>query len=854
MTLTNAEWTSAETTAAEAESETGEVGVRLARPFSAPGYSAEAEAEYQPQEQAGELHAEISESEHNELTESSEFAAFSPFTHAEAAEDREVLENEFLNELAGSELSEAIGELAQEWSGIHAEISSNSGQGVTPPALREAGTVLTRRADEVATELDRMLETLGETLGEHTATTIGESELASFLELTESPPIPIGASPAQEQFFRKFARIVGRVARGAVSLAKKGVSLVGKIASWPLRMLFSKLGQLARGLLRGVLNSAISRLPVVLQAPAQQLRVRLFGREAELEGEGEGETESLGEVAVGEHGGWSSERALADELEGETVWRGAIPAVGGAQELESEFVTTVSRALAAENEAELAQLEAEYAASAAESEAAPGASELDAARVTLVRELAELRDGESAGPAIERFLPAILPALRIGIRLVGRQRVINLLASVLDKLIRPLVGPRFATPLTRAFLDIGMKAFTLEASAEDRELAGASGVASLLEDTLRRVAERGNEVFTDTNRLHSETVAAFSEAVAHTIPSSLIRGDLESRETSGQTDTTWMLRPRVYWYRKYARVFEITLTPQIAAAITTFGGVRLLDVLRARGVRLPVKVRVHLYETLPGTYLSRISQLEKDVPGMTADGWRQFHTLTVAAAGTLLGEPGLGVDVDPRFTRDRSTVAAGQRFFYLQLPGGGGGVAKSLPSQAWVTIDARPGQDIIRLTMYLSEPDAQAVAARARQRNTTAFVIALRAAIQAAMYSLKTNPRSRLIFLREASNEAPAAAAGAGAAILNAIISKIVDRLVDAAIRLAADYARAKSDEFVKAVDNPAAGVSIQVTVPIPSLSTFLFGPLASVIGAARILGAILSNRLGMRTVPGLRK
>lgn len=847
MTWTTAEWTPAETSAAqtESESETGETSSGMARPFSAPGYVAEAEYQEQPSA-TGETATETLEAE---LTELTEFASFSPFAHAEAAEDREVLESHFLNELMGAELGEAIGELAQEWSGIHAEISSSGGLGVSGPALNEAGTVLTRQADELATELNRMLETLGETLGEHTATTIGESEFASFLELTESPPMPVGASPAQEQFLRKFARVVGRVARGAVSLAKKGVSLAGKLASLPLRFLFSKLGQLARGLLRAVLNSAIARLPLPLQLPAQRLRSRLFGREAELEGE----AETVGELTVGEHGGWSSERALADELAGETVWKGAIPAVGGAEELEAEFLTTVSRFLSAENESEFAQLEAEFAATAAEYEAAPGAAELDAARVALVRELAELRDGESAGPAIERFLPAILPALRIGIRLVGRQRIINMVASLLAKLIRPLVGPQFAVPLARAFTNVGFTTLTLETSAEDRELAGASAVASVLEDTLRRIAEQGNEVFTDTNRLHAETVAAFSEAVAHTIPSSLIRGDLESRETAGSTDTTWMLRPRVYWYRKYSRVFDITLTPQIAAAISTFGGIRLSDALRARGSRLPVKARVHLYETLPGTYLSRIAQLEKDVQGMTPDSWRQFHPLSVAAAGILLGEPGLGADVDPRFTRDRSTVAAGQRFFYLQLPGGG--VTKSPPSQAWVTIDARPGRDVIRLSLYLSEPEAQAVASRARQRNTTAFVIALRAAIQAAMYSLKSNPRSRVIFLREASNEAPAGAvAGIGASIVNSIAGKIVDRLMDAAIRLAMDYARSKSDEFVKAADHPAAGVSMLVSIPIPSLSSLLLGPLAPIVGAARILAAILSHRAGMMTVPGLRK
>ncbi|MFZ0530169.1 MAG: hypothetical protein WAL91_06500, partial [Propionicimonas sp.] len=473
----------------------------------------------------------------------------------------------------------------------------------------------------------------------------------------------------------------------------------------------------------------------------------------------------------------------------------------------------------------------------------------------LVRELAELRDGESAGPVIERFLPAILPALRIGVRLIGRRKVVNFLADLLGKLIRPLVGPQFATPLSQALVDVGLKIFTLETTAEDRELAGPSAVASVVEDTIRRLAEQGNEVFVDTNRLHTETIAAFNEAVAHTIPTSLVRGDLDSRETSGQGNATWMLRPRVYWYRKYCRVFEVLLTPQMAAAIPTFGGVRVSDVLRARGVRLPVKVRAHLYETLPGTYLSRIAQLEKGVPGMYPDGWRAFHPLSIAAAGILLGEPGLGADVDPRFTRDRSLVAAGQRVFYLQLPGAGGGAGKippPVPSQAFVTIDARAGRDVVRLSVYFSEADAQAVATRARQRNTTAFVIALRAAVGAAVNSLKLSPRSRVTLLREGSAEAPAGAAAAGVA--SKIIEKVVDRLIDAAIRLAMDYAKVKGDEFVKAADNPANGVSVLFTFPIPGLSSLFAGPLTGLLAVARILSAILTNRAGVMTVPGLRR
>jgi len=43
-----------------------------------------------------------------------ELGGVTPFAHSAAAEDREVLAGEFAAELAGSELAEAIGELAQE--------------------------------------------------------------------------------------------------------------------------------------------------------------------------------------------------------------------------------------------------------------------------------------------------------------------------------------------------------------------------------------------------------------------------------------------------------------------------------------------------------------------------------------------------------------------------------------------------------------------------------------------------------------------------------------------------------------------------------------------------------------------
>ena len=774
-----------------------------------------------------------------------------PFAHGAAAEDREVFAHEIMNEMSGSELGEALGELAQEWSGIHAEHSSMGGMEVSDGHLREASMMLTRRSDELATQAEQYLATMAELVGERELTSFTETEVAGLLEQMEAVPVPVGASPAHEQFFKSIGRALGRAVRGVVRLAGKGLSFVGRLATAPLRFIFGRLGKLVRPLLRRVLTWAIGRLPTALQPLATQLRRRLFGAEISAT---ENEVSEFSES----RGSWVHESELMAELEGEATWRGQLPAVAETASLESEFNGLVARYLTSESEAEFEQFEAEFETTTAERENAPGAQELDAARVRLISELAALREGESAGPVIERFLPLVLPVLRIGVRLIGRRRVVNFLAGLLGRLIQPLVGQQLAQPLSQAVVDAGLRIFALESTETDRQLAGPSAAASVIEDTVRRLAELGNEVFEDTNRLHTEAVVAFNEAVAQTIPPSLIRGDLAARETVGVDNATWLLRPRVYWYRKYARIFDVMVTPQMADAITSFGGLRVGAQLRADGVRLPVRARVHLYETLPGTYLSRIAALERQVPGMAPDGWRRFHPLSITAAGVLLGEPGLGRDVDARYTNDRNVVAAGQRVFYLEVPGhtgnSGGG---SRASQAFVTLDGRPSQNAVRLFIYLSETDAQAIASRARQNNTTAFVIALRAAFGAAVRSLRQSPRSRVTILKEVSNETEAVA-GLGSAVGGKIIEAIVNRLIDAAIRLATDYVRAKGADFVRAADNPANGVTVIVTLPAQGLSTVLrggvIGSVASIGLLRTVLGSISAAPPALHTVPGFRR
>lgn len=761
---------------------------------------------------------------------------------------------ELLAELFDPEMEQALGEVVQEASAIHAEhtaMYSGEAYGSGSDAERAVANYL----QPLAEQTEALLEQFATLAGDREAGTVSEAELNQLLESFESTSLPHTESPAFESFFGAIRRAASRAISGAVNLAKKGITALGRII--PLGAILSRLKALVAPLLNRVLQQAIKRLPVALQPYAIQLKRRLLGFEVETEA-GYGETETLSE--------WFDTLAEA-------------PAVGEVGSLHHEWNVEVTQMLLGEERLgpegldsfegleQSSFLHAEPAETLeGPNEAAPSANELDAARIQVIHTLANLAENESAGPAFEQFLPALLPVLRIGIRIVGRDKVVIFLANFLAKMLKKYVGPQMARPLSQAIVDAGLRLITLEApTAQEVHLAGPAAIAAVAEDTARRVLESGAETFEDPARLEAETMAAFNEAIARNFPPSLLRSDLDELEVpcgGRNAGAMWALRPRVYWYKKYTRVFEITLTPQMARSITTFGGVTLAAALRATyGTVKPIKAKVHLYEALPGSYLSRIAALEKRVPGMQPDGWRRFHPLTVQASSALLGEPGLGKDVDPKYTRDRHHIACGQRFYFLQLPPATGGhTGRSPASQAFLTLDGRPTRNEIRLSIFLSEPEAQAIATRARTGNTTAFVLALRAAFGAALRSLKSNPAARVRVLKEAESlaELETEDEGVAALIAGKVLEIVLSKLIDAALRLATDYARVKRDEFVRAVDDRRLGVTVILTVPAPGLSTILRG---GIIGSVRsvgllrtIVGTLSSGRLlpGVRTVPGL--
>src|SRR5437773_8864358 len=211
-----------------------------------------------------------------------------------------------------------------------------------------------------------------------------------------------------------------KVVKKGLDLAKHAASVVAKFGLGPI---LNKLLALVKPMFKQVIDIGIRMMPVNLRPIARMLRDKLpFLQELE-EGEGsEPETTGTYEVA----------------------------------DIQHEFNQGVASLLFAQTETE----QDREVARAANPPAAPDAypvAELELARDRFIDGLGELKDGEDPTPQVENFLPALIPVLKIGLKLAGRQRVVDFLANFLGKLIQKFVGPQYAPPLSKAIVDAGLR-------------------------------------------------------------------------------------------------------------------------------------------------------------------------------------------------------------------------------------------------------------------------------------------------------------------------------------------------------------------------------------------------------------
>lgn len=784
------------------------------------GQDTEAEGLSSPGLSSPFLEAEAGRAEQNApATSAAEWA--SPFAETPEGMREQSATDQLLAEafesLRDASFDEAVALLAEETEAVVADRFTDEAAG----HMSDRATFAQAHLSNVQFEAERYLSALQEGLQAFDVESLSADELDRKLDALA--PTPGDLTPAGEEFIggliKKAKRAVSFVANAAKGVGK----FAGKIAGAALGPVLNKLKGLIRPLLKRVLSFAIGRLPAPLQGPARTLAGRLNL-----------EAEDYDAVSYEDH----MSPANTSDLEGATR------AFDGA--LAEAFVGGEGFAPEGEEEAGWGSTEAE----------ADGTLErLAEARGALIDAFASA-DEERFQPAVEQFVPVLLGALKLGINLVGRPKVVNFLAGFLGKLIGKWVGPQLAKPLSSAIVDTGLRLISLEAEDENGSAAGEAApvaLASVVEDTVRRLAEQEEYIFENEDLTQLAVSEAFAQAAATHFPERYVRGDLRQAPSLGGVFVA--RRPRsLRAYSKYSRVPEIEITTQIADAIPTFGGTTLGSVLRARGLTLPIRARLHIYQAVAGTTAATIARTDRALGGPLGSA-EQFHPLTPAAAGIILREPRLGTRVPSAFLRSSRRLGVGQRVFALQPVGapvaaagaGPGWRAASVriaPSRTRLAVDRANEQ--VSLALILSEERSQRIAQSIRAGAGHGPL--LQALVDAVAMAEGRGPRAPVD--REDLIETEDLAPGA-ARMSRAERVALVRRLRPFILPALAQWTRQNADAFARAAASPEPGVTVRIRLrPVPGLGRGASG----VPTPARRTDAASAPTVAIGVEPGFRR
>ncbi|KRE71776.1 hypothetical protein [Arthrobacter sp. Soil762] len=625
------------------------------------------------------------------------------------------------------------------------------------PAEADARASLEDWIEPVATEAERALDGFAERLLGRDIYGLPAQDFEQLLDAA-SNEAQYGLT-GYEDFLGGIIRAGKKLVSGAVGLVKKGIAAVGKVL--PVNLLLNKLKGLVRPLLKRVISAAMNRLPASVRPLARKLAAKLGVAEAEAK----------------DH---ASAEGLAEVFELE------VAALLYAPEAEEEL--------------------GESFFEPREYESTDSLAALDTARAKFTERLAAMPDGSTPSAEVEQFLPAVMavqPLIKLGISIIGRQRVVKFVADILANLAKGLIGEGPARMLATPVADLGLKVFGFEAEAESDRMRAAEAVASTVEGATLRLLELPEAVFEDQLQLAAAVQEAFVEAAAAYLPDKVLHQDLPERETAGESGV-WVLMPRSakprYRFRKYTRVFAIPITRQAARAIRWSDGGTLEGHLLDRGVRRwPLEAEVDLFEAIPGTQFGHLTQDEATDEALAADS-SEFQLLTPEIAGLLLREPGLGKASAAGPAVGRARPEVGRRYFRIRSAALGRiNRTKRLARRLRVVLE--PSKRRLLVQLRLSERQAQQLLTLLQPPSPTA-----RRDLPSVLAALRQlyEPRLPQILaarmVRHALAKDAAEAAAPVEALLKALAAALSKFLTQRAAQLAA------------AVAEPASGITISLT------------------------------------------
>ena len=607
-------------------------------------------------------------------------------------------------ELYDEEFDEALFELLTDARNLHQD------QLASGHSASEAEGLVSRHFSQLIRESEAVVDAMAREFEARNETAIAEGEIESFLA-QYAPSVRV--EPSFEKFVGRFFKKIGKAVTTVASMAAQAAKKLG------LAPILNRIKALIRPLLNKVLQMAIGKLPVAVQPAAQKLAEKL--------GFAAPKPPEAVPSAAGDSAAAGGDVPTPPESAGAPVQ----PTAGDdVSQVQQEFDEQVAEALLAQDEAEF-NLEVARLQSASPVAAVPVFANLDDARERFIQELENLKPGESVEPYVQNFLPALLPVLRIGLRLAGRPRIVNFIAQLLAKLIAKLIGPEQAPALSQAIVDAGLKLLNLEMSEQEKSGLAASAVAATVEETVNRVASLPGHILDNQELLEGFVLEAFEQATAANLPAVLSERIYSQRPEllEAGVNAAWLLLPlrKRKRYKRCTRAFKIRITPHVADEVESFEGVPLSEYLQDQ-LGFPegaeVEAEMHLYEALPGTTAADIARNESETLGLGSSDQTtvsQLHPLTPRAASALLGKPGLGRDLPSGSSR--WNLAVGQRLFHLVIPGKrpltvpGPWGRRLVPrlSHINVTLDF-PG-DQIRACIFISEVKGQKLAARVRRQS-----------------------------------------------------------------------------------------------------------------------------------------
>ncbi|GIF23450.1 hypothetical protein BJ973_004062 [Actinoplanes tereljensis] len=567
-----------------------------------------------------------------------------------------------VSELTDEGFDEAVQDLVDEAAGRHLTSAGTWSSEAT--GYLATGEVQNWMA-ELAAEADRMLEHVEQHFAARTPESLTDGEVDAALAelLAEAGPRLDG-----ENFFGALARKAGSLLKGAAKLAKRGVAFAGRLVLGPL---VGALRRIVPALLNWVLRKALNLLPENMRNDAAALAASF------------GITLPTAPTAPAAAATEPVPAGAADPA------AGAEPTAGAA--LAELFDAHLAEAVLGGDQPATSRLTAE-AQVTVEEDGRSAVAGLDAARATLTEQLAAAETGSVLTTEVEQFIPAVmaaLPLIRAGIRVIGRDRVVGLIARPLAELIKGRVGPDATKVLSRAIADKGLALLRLEAESATDGRLGAEALVSMLEDTIRAVGELPAESLAEPLRVRAELQEAFGEAAARHLPAELLRADLDTNEIDGES-AVWVMMPRGpgrrYRYRKCSRTFPVRISRNVARAVVLADGGTLEQRFLDEGTAgWPAEAEVHLYEALPGTHLGQLAASED-----RADT-SEFELLTPGTAALLLGQPGVG----------RAGYGVGRRYFRV-VPGRGWRHPRQFKRAVVVLVLTGP-RPVLRVHLRLSE-------------------------------------------------------------------------------------------------------------------------------------------------------